>query len=688
MTSSSAQISGMTPLPSLPASGARVPIVKDGDATNYSYDLAAGLTAIGDSLVFDVFGATPGDYTTGIGSDSVAAWASLNTFLDASDRNVAASFIGNGPPIKFPGAQYYFTEGMQVKRTLRLTGSGAGPGSYNTILRFAANKPGIVTNRSNTLGDAEENPATTDGGTTIVENMKLLSDGGSPVGTIATDLLSSGLRARARLFGRDISVQDFRGVGVCISASTGVAVSDPFYGNVNGTQLERVVVTGCKSGGVYISGGDANVVMLSGADVSTCGRYGIFASPFLSATLVNCQVNHCGYPSVSGVTEYSLVHRAGRRYQARYNVTTATLKATTPGTDETIWMDVGAGIASIDVPTWTGLDNYVPGGPYGGTGAGTVGVGCYFETGAGIPDMPNALFLGGFMGAGVGYTPQIFVADGNIRTNVSFAQAKAFIDASTAKAQLGGAFSTTAIPIIRWQSSAATSGFDPDRESGLTQEKATGDIYWDAYGTVTPMRWTGVSTARTYGGSAADAAYSVEINKLALGAANAARIFTGTSAVPASGVHGEGERAFNLAPTLTGVNAWICSAAGTSGTWFADYSYPRADPSTGIGYVTGAGGAVTQITSRTTTVPLNKVCGAITLFSAAGSATWATFTVTNTTVAATDIIKVNQKSGTDKYMIHVTNVQAGQFDITFATTGGTTVEQPVFNFSVTKAVAS
>lgn len=108
----------------------------------------------------------------------------------------------------------------------------------------------------------------------------------------------------------------------------------------------------------------------------------------------------------------------------------------------------------------------------------------------------------------------------------------------------------------------------------------------------------------------------------------------------------------------------------------------------GIGYDTGAGGAVTQATSRTTGVTLDKICGAITLVSAAGSATFASFTVTNSAVAATDTIVVNQKSGTDLYEIHVTAVAAGSFRITFRTTGGTTTEQPVLNFAVIKAVAA
>ena len=105
-----------------------------------------------------------------------------------------------------------------------------------------------------------------------------------------------------------------------------------------------------------------------------------------------------------------------------------------------------------------------------------------------------------------------------------------------------------------------------------------------------------------------------------------------------------------------------------------------------FGYGTGSGGAVTQATNRTTGVTLDKTNGAITLISAAGTTTWQSFTVTNSTVAATDVVMACQKSGTDLYMVEVTNVAAGSFKISYATTGGTTTEQPVFNFAVIKAV--
>jgi len=120
-----------------------------------------------------------------------------------------------------------------------------------------------------------------------------------------------------------------------------------------------------------------------------------------------------------------------------------------------------------------------------------------------------------------------------------------------------------------------------------------------------------------------------------------------------------------------------------------DLSRPKlGSAQAAIGYSTGAGSTVTQATSRTTGVTINAYSGAITLVSAAGTTSWQSFTVTNSLVAATDTVIVNQKSGTDLYQIHVTAVGAGSFRITFATTAGTTTEQPVFNFAVIKAVAA
>ena len=164
---------------------------------------------------------------------------------------------------------------------------------------------------------------------------------------------------------------------------------------------------------------------------------------------------------------------------------------------------------------------------------------------------------------------------------------------------------------------------------------------------------------------------------------------------------GVGIAADNAFETYDNQNTQLVSRyiSGASGywSWFTNGSERlRIDSSGnvvvtgagGLGYGTGSGGAVTQATSRTTGVTLNKTNGAITLVSAAGSTSWQSFTVTNSTVAASDVVHVCQKSGTDLYEIHVTAVAAGSFRISYKTTGGTTTEQPVFNFAVIKAVTA
>lgn len=180
--------------------------------------------------------------------------------------------------------------------------------------------------------------------------------------------------------------------------------------------------------------------------------------------------------------------------------------------------------------------------------------------------------------------------------------------------------------------------------------------------------------------SASSCATGVEIvGAAAAGGASLRAISSGTN--EALSINAKGSGAINIGDVSTG------AVAVTPATTFAS-SAKSTSATAGVGYGTGAGGTVTQGTSRTTGVTLNKVCGAITLVSAAGSATPASFTVTNSAVAATDTVVVNQKSGTDKYIIEVTALGAGSFEITSYTTGGTTTEQPVFNFSVIKAVAS
>ncbi|WP_210214067.1 hypothetical protein [Mesorhizobium sp. M4B.F.Ca.ET.017.02.2.1] len=112
----------------------------------------------------------------------------------------------------------------------------------------------------------------------------------------------------------------------------------------------------------------------------------------------------------------------------------------------------------------------------------------------------------------------------------------------------------------------------------------------------------------------------------------------------------------------------------------------------GVGYSTGAGGTVTQATSKSTGVTLNKTCGQITMNAAALAAgAKVSFVVTNSAVAATDVVIASVASGgtANAYRAAVTATAAGSFTVTVENiTAGSLSEAPVISYAVVKAVTA
>lgn len=112
----------------------------------------------------------------------------------------------------------------------------------------------------------------------------------------------------------------------------------------------------------------------------------------------------------------------------------------------------------------------------------------------------------------------------------------------------------------------------------------------------------------------------------------------------------------------------------------------------GVGYNTGAGGTVTQLTSKSTGVTLNKFCGAITMHNEAlGAGAKASFAVSNNTVESTDGVCVWVFNGgtANAYRAAVTALSANTFTITVENiTAGSLSESPVIGFAIIKAVTS
>lgn len=107
---------------------------------------------------------------------------------------------------------------------------------------------------------------------------------------------------------------------------------------------------------------------------------------------------------------------------------------------------------------------------------------------------------------------------------------------------------------------------------------------------------------------------------------------------------------------------------------------------TEIGYGTAAQGTVTQATSKSTGVTLNKSTGQITMNGAAlASATTVLFTLTNSILSAKDVLIVNVGSGgtSGAYWPFVANVAAGSAVIgVYNNTAGSLSEAIVINYAI------
>jgi len=107
---------------------------------------------------------------------------------------------------------------------------------------------------------------------------------------------------------------------------------------------------------------------------------------------------------------------------------------------------------------------------------------------------------------------------------------------------------------------------------------------------------------------------------------------------------------------------------------------------TELGYGTPAQGAVTQLTSKSTGVTLNKSMGKITMHNAALAAgTTVLFTLTNSTISANDVMIVNVGSGgtSGAYWPYVANIAAGTAVIgLYNNTAGSLSEAPIINFAL------
>lgn len=637
--------------------------------------------------------------------------------------------INFSPTVEFGIGSYSVSATFENRSACRFVGQGHGHdasavlGERATRLIWPVDTLCIRNHSSNTVGSTSQA-----GDSSMAAQGSTFERLSIEQATQGTSTTAHGVQMRATAAVKDCAFRNIAGNALEIKATAGSGGSTE--GDANNWQVDQCIVHSCGGHALHVGGTDANAGICTHFITKTVGGCGIFDESGLGA-------NAYIAPQISGYggNITGRVSSGGRLY-VLLDPTAGIGASTTPGTNNQVWYDVGAGAS---YPAWSGAGTYNVELPILIVGASTrsVVVSAYVEgsTPSHIASNGGGQYVGGQAGwtRYSGGTQKVH----NITEAIySFSGVGGYKSYSPSHSTLGAHFEVA----IGAQPAGQDDGVILSHSCGTegfywAWQSSSGDYIYNYLNAKEIWRITGPGTAKTFGRGAA-VPHMIQFKDFALcdpADATHTNIIGARLNVPASGEFSRGDFMFNWLPGIARpVVAYSCYSSGTSGSWLMSASITLKDttasrpaevgtsdngvmfldttlhadgkpiwwngvkwidcngnvPGAGIGYTTGVGGAVTQATSRTTGVTLNKLCGAITLVSAAGSATWATFTVTNSTVAATDTIRVNQKSGTDKYQIHVTAVGAGSFDITFATTGGTTTEQPVFNFSVIKAVAA
>lgn len=161
---------------------------------------------------------------------------------------------------------------------------------------------------------------------------------------------------------------------------------------------------------------------------------------------------------------------------------------------------------------------------------------------------------------------------------------------------------------------------------------------------------------------------------------------TGTPTAPTAA---PGTNTTQLATTAFVTAAAALKSNIASPTFTGTVTAPNILSTNNLGFTTGGGGTVTQLTSKSTSVTLNKCSGQIVTNAASlGAGATVAFPFLNSLIGATDIVLVSRASGgTDlAYSVYVDVIGAGFCNVVLKNlTGGALAEAVTLTFIVIKA---
>lgn len=690
------------------------------------------------------FGAT-GDGAT---NDSVAVLRAVS-YLNSKAQS-GFGYSSSTPELFFPKGHYYMAGStIELTYTMILTGEGSGQaGGAASLLRWDAGTTGIRTQRADTTGATGTQASVGHGGDgSIIRGLYLKG------GFTTTEGEFYGIQLRATATIEDCFIELFQGDAIYVKATIGGGVGSE--GACNLVQVNRVFTQTCRNG-IYFEGADANAGTITSFSAIGCRQYGIFDKSFLGNTYVAPHVAACArvaFNAGGASNPASFVTQGGNRYVCvRGQEAGASTNAPTgAATNNTWWIYVGAGGADAPngVVAWTNGFTFRAGGGYltEGLSQTTSFLNPYGEIDQYSQFDQNTSILGnGYLQGHVKVSGGVVTANrlGSIGASLTGMRFNGSVEVNgstvskdptnTFGPQTGAAadsefqfYNTNVASVLKgynWPAGTSKgeiwlsyTGINGNLYRANTKHRidigiaevvgidATGINMANGTGLLfngTPLTATGTGRllaaafpvltgdVTTPGGSltttiANDAVTYAKMQNVSATARLLGRMTA--AAGDAEEIPVAGGLGFTAGTNLT-INGAINAATSVTIAGAITSSSATA----GIGYATGAGGTVTQITSKATGVTLNKTCGQITMNGAAlAAAAKVSFVVSNTSCAAADIPHVAVISGgtANAYRADITAVAANSFTITVENiTAGSLSEAPVIGFFIHKAVTA
>lgn len=478
--------------------------------------------------------------------------------LDSATEYLPVSGSSYSPTVRLGAGTVYSASTIEPNAVFSLEGmssgyiNGGAAGLATTKLLVPVDTVGIRIRSSGTEGTGLSAGKVNAGGSTISGvHIEQASEG--------TNREAHGIHARGTPFLRDISLTNIAGDGVNITAAFDGGAST--YGNANQWFIEKVSIHRAAGNGLRVGTADSNSGLCLGLYVHNAGRAGVLDQSYYANTYIAPQFNATGNNGV---------HHGGARWQL--NVASSLNEE--PGVSANWYKIADQASPDANFPAWSAVTTYYCTLPILATNPAVV-ITPYQENQRTLGHIPSGLVIGGNMGvtqstphmsgrAGFGVVCNMGV--GHYRSTGGDANHPAYASIGEEEFTIVGSPSSVSADLHKraylwWH---RVNGFD----WLVSYENSEKDIV-SRYANQVQWSISGKGTARTYGRSTAqEGIFSLHDYALVDPSdANNARIHGIRDAAPASGYHARGEIMWNVAPAAGGTVGWVCTTAGTPGTW-------------------------------------------------------------------------------------------------------------------------